>query len=188
MIVRAQIAFPFDSALPRDVLTITPHYDTTDPQVLVNGLKANLLANANVTGTGIFTIKAYDAAKAPPSYPVATASAGTGFKTSTLCRELALCLSYYAAFNRPRFRGRLYIPLPMIAGAVNVKPTSTQITDTLAWGATLGKNLPTGCSWVVWSRVDKRAAVVTNTWVDDEWDVQRSRGLRAATRQTGTVP
>jgi hypothetical protein len=188
MIVRCQIAFPYDSALPRDVLTITPHYNTSDPQALCNALKANLQTLTGISATGIFVIKAYDAEKPPPSYPIATASLGTGFKASTVPRELALCLSYYGGFNRPRFRGRLYIPMPIIAGNIGAKPTSTQQTDVLNWAGALGKNLPSNTFWTVWSRVDKRDAQVTNTWVDDEWDVVRSRGLKPSSRVTGTLP
>jgi len=37
-------------------------------------------------------------------------------------------------------------------------------------------------SWQVWSPTDNQGRDVTNAWVDDAWDVQRRRGLRASTR------
>ena len=41
--------------------------------------------------------------------------------------------------------------------------------------------------WSVWSKVDGQARAVTNWWIDDEWDTQRLRGLRGATRTEGTT-
>jgi hypothetical protein len=58
----------------------------------------------------------------------------------------------------------------------------------LTFGPTFGKTLPSGVAWVVWSRKDQVARPVTNYWCDDEWDTVRSRGLKAVTRQTGTIP
>jgi hypothetical protein len=188
-VYRAQIQFPADSALPRDIITINPHYEGNDPAGLAAALKANMIAVTEVGATHAFTIKIYDAQKAPPSFPLATASqAGTNF-TSPAPRELALCLSYYATWNRPRFRGRLYIPGFLVGAAgASLRPTGTMITKALAWGTTLGKNLPSGHWWAVYSKMDDSAKQVNNIWVDDEWDVQRSRGMRGTTRQTGTIP
>jgi len=187
-VYRAQISFPYDSAFPRDVFTITPHYTGTDHNALSAALLANLQTITGVSSTGVFTIKIYDAQKPKPNYPLVTTTHGTGFKTSTLPRELALCLSYYSGRNIPRFRGRLYIPMPMLGGSMNVRPSSTQQTDCLAWGSALGKNLPSNTYFVVYSRKDNQAYPITNLYVDDEWDVVRSRGLRAVTRTAGTLP
>ena len=43
-VYRAQISFPADSALPRDEMSITPHYTGDNPGGLANALKANLVA------------------------------------------------------------------------------------------------------------------------------------------------
>src|SRR5213079_107325 len=177
-----------DSAFPRDVFTITPHYQGTDFNALSAALLANLQTITGISTTGVFTIKTYDAQRPKPNYPLVTATHGTGFKNSTLPRELALCLSYYSGRNIPRFRGRLYIPAPMVGGTMNVRPTSTQMTDTLAWANALGKSLPSNTFWSVYSRKDNQSYPITNTFVDDEWDVMRSRGLRAVTRTLGTLP
>lgn len=187
-VYRAQISFPYDSAFPRDVLTVTPHYTGTDFNALANALSANLQALTMVSATGIFTIKIYDAVGVKPQYPLTTVSHGTGFKTSTLPRELALCFSIYAGRNVPRYRGRIYVPMPILGGSLNVRPTSAQKTDCAAFGKALGSALPGGTSLVVFSRKDQTARPATNYWVDDEWDVVRSRGLRGVTRDTGTLP
>jgi hypothetical protein len=188
-VYRAQIGFPLDSGLPRDVVTINPHYSGDNAQGLADALKANLIANANVAALYPFTIKVYDAQKAPPSFPLGSASNGTSFTSASIPRELALCLSYYAGVNRPRYRGRLYIP-GALAGATNpvLRPTAGQIAKALSFGPTLGKNLPSGHSWCVWSKTDKVARNVSNFWVDDEWDIVRSRGMKGTTRQLGTIP
>lgn len=188
-IYRAQIGFPLDSTLPRDVVTINPHYFGDNAQGLADALKANLIANTYVGQTIPFKIKVYDAEKAPPSFPLAEAQNGTGNPVSSQPRELALCLSYYSTWNRPRYRGRLYLPLKVCGiGAVGVRPTASHMTQALSFGVTLGKNLPSAHNWVVYSPTMKQSNGVTNYWVDDEWDIVRSRGTRSTTRQLGTIP
>jgi hypothetical protein len=181
-VYRAQIGFPLDSALPRDIVTVNPHYNGGDAQGLADRLKANLIANVQIGASQPFTIKIYDAKKAPPSYPLATATNGTGFVATTHPRELGLCLSYYAQWNRPTFRGRVYIPCHFLLGSVGLRPTSTQIANALAWKDTLTNGLPSGTFFVVYSRKTGQDSQVTNWWVDDEWDVTRSRGLKPTTR------
>jgi hypothetical protein len=179
---RAQISFQNDSALPRDAVTINPHYNSGNAQALADQLKANLLAAASIGPTWPFTIKIYDAEQPPPSYPLYTTTNGTGFKNTTVPRELALCLSYYATVNRPRWRGRLYIPLCLVGGGQALRPTSTQMNSALAFRTILTSALPEGTYMEVWSPTSKQGHGVTNWWVDDEWDIIRSRGLKSTTR------
>lgn len=185
---RAQIAFALDTALPRDACVITPHYTGSDPQALADGLKSNLIANPHVTSIVPFTVNIYDATGPKPHHPIGTASSGTGAAAGSGPREVSLCLSYYAGLNQPRLRGRLYIPQAFFGAPSATRPTGTQITTAMSFGPTLGKTLPTGVKWVVWSRVTSTAHDVTNYWVDDEWDTIRSRGLKSTTRQLGTIP
>jgi len=183
-----QVGFILDSAFPRDVCTINPHYAGDNPQALGDAVKTNLVANANVGATCPFTVRVYDAVKAPPNYPLYTVSNGTGFLATTKPRELALCLSYYSTWNRPGFRGRMYIPAAFVPGGLALRPTTTQLQAVLTWRTTLGANLPSGHNWVVWSKKQQKAYGVTNVWCDDEWDIIRSRGLRGTTRELATVP
>ncbi len=187
-IYRAQIGFALDSALPRDVMTINPHYFGDNALGLANALKANLIAQVEVGPTVPFVIKIYDAQKAPPSYPLATVTNGSGSVATNVPRELALCLSYYSTNNRPSYRGRLYIPAHFVGGAMSLRPTSTQMGKALAFAQSLGKNLPAQHNWVVYSKKLGQSNGVSNTWVDDEWDVMRSRGLKSTTRQSGVIP
>lgn len=185
---RASISFQLDSALPRDAITINPHFKGDAPQALADALKTNLGAVTAVGPTCPLTIKIYDALKAPPSFPLATATQGTGFRATTKPRELALCLSYYAAFNRPHSRGRLYIPAAFITGTGDVRPSTTQVTSVLNFHHVFTDNLPTGHVWNTYSPTTGASNPVTNVWVDDEWDIVRSRGLKGTVRQTATVP
>lgn len=187
-IYQAKISFPMDTSIPRDEVTINPCYTGDDPQALANALKTNLIANTMVGATKPFKIRVYDAQKEPPSYPLAEATSGTGFSLASHPRELALCLSYYSTVNRPGRRGRVYWPLALIAGATGQRPATSQMTSTMTLGPSLGKSLPTGTAWVVYSRKADASFPITNYWVDDEWDVVRSRGLKGTTRQLGTVP
>lgn len=182
---RVQLSFPADSALPRDEMSITPHYSGDNPGGLANALKANLIAFPTV-GAKPFKIKVYDAQKAPPSYPLAVAEQTGTPPTTSIPREISLCLSYYATVNRPRYRGRLYIPACFLGTTVGVRPTSPQRDMVMEWVPVLSANLPSGHNWVVWSRVAQQQNGVSDWWVDDEWDTVRSRGLRSTTRTIGT--
>jgi len=187
-VYRAQIAFQANSALPRDAMLITPHYTGSDPAALANGLKTNLIANANVSTLIPFTINVYDAQGAPPHHPLATATQTGTPKTPIIPSEISLCLSYFATVNQPRKRGRLYLPVCLWESSPPVRPNAAALTRALSFGPTLFKSLPSGTVPVVFSRVTNTTNPITDYWVDDEWDTVRSRGLRATTRQTGTVP
>lgn len=167
---------------------MNPHYFGDNAQGLADALKANLTANTQVGATHPFTIKVYDAQKPAPNFPLAQAQSGTGFSNTATPREICLCLSYYSTWNRPRYRGRMYIPGTFVGGSFGQRPTSLQRDNALAWGQTFGKNLPAQHNWVVYSRRNDEAYGVNHIWVDDEWDIIRSRGLRPTTRTEGTIP
>jgi hypothetical protein len=181
---RAQIAFPADSALVRDEMVITPHFGGDDAQALANVLKANLIANTAIA-TSPFKIKIYDAQKAPPSYPLAFAEQTGTPKTTGIPREVSLCLSYYSTYNRPRYRGRLFLPACFLGSTAGVRPSAGQITAALGWAAIFTTGLPPNTNWVVYSPTAGQAYGVSDWWVDDEWDTVRSRGLRSTSRQVG---
>src|SRR5213595_595359 len=180
-VYRAQISFPADSALPRDEMSITPHYTGDNPGGLANALKANLVAFPAVA-TKPFKIKVYDALLAPPSYPLATAEQAGTPNQSGVPREVCLCLSFFSTFNRPSWRGRLYLPHFLFGDAMGIRPTPAQTAAALAFHEVLAAGIPQGHAWVVFSRKHRETHSVTNVWVDDEWDIQRSRGLKGTTR------
>lgn len=187
-IYRVSMSFPYDTALPKDAITVNPHFNANDASALLAALKANLIAYNPVT-THPFTLKAYVAGQPAPNYPVATASQ-TGTPPSSSCpREIALCLSYYSTYNRPRFRGRLYLPASWFTSVVNVRPSGAIIDGVLNFAtAVLTKSLPAQANWVMWSDRDgKSQGGVSDIWCDDEWDTIRSRGLSSTMRTTAKV-
>lgn len=185
---RVQMQFPYDTSFPRDAITINPHYNGSDPQALASALKANLIAFTPVADKP-FTIKVYDAMKAPPNFPLATAVQSGTPVASSMPREIALCLSYYTTYNRPRYRGRLYLPGWWFTSVPQVRPTQAITDQALLFPSqVLTKAMPAQTNWVVYSpREGKAQGGVTDIWVDNEWDTQRSRGLKADARSVGKV-
>src|SRR3954470_2410029 len=113
-IYRAALIFPVDTTLPRDRVMITPHFFGSDPQGLADALKTNLATHSGIGATKPFDIRIYDAQKPPPSFPLRSATQAGPPPVTDVPRELCLCLSYYSTWNRPRYRGRLYIPTPFV--------------------------------------------------------------------------
>jgi hypothetical protein len=191
-----QVSFGADSALPRDRFVITPHFNdagaTTDPQGLADDLADGIAGIITQTPipTREIVVKAYDAQGTKPVYPQGTAVRNANaYPASGIPRELALCLSFYSERNVPRSRGRLYIPLALIIGT-SVSGSRPREQDRTALG--LFPPVFTGLGgadvdWCVYSRSDNVARPVTHWYVDDEFDIQRRRGLRATTRTLGTT-
>jgi hypothetical protein len=187
MIMRAALSFPYDSALPRDVLNINPHFNGPDAAAVAAMLKSNLLAYTP-TADKPWSIKIYDAKKPPPSYPLAQESNSATTPNSSVPREVALCLSYYAVYNRPSFRGRLYLPASWFTSVAAVRPAAPTITAVLGFATSvLTRGLPAATFWTVYSKTHGTDAQVTDIWADDEWDTIRSRGLKPTSRQTAKV-
>lgn len=186
---RITMQFPQDGALARDIVTINPHFSGDNAAALLDALSTNLIAWPG-TATATHTLKAYDADHAKPNYPIAIKEHIDTTPGNDRPREIALCLSYFVTFNRPSYRGRLYLPSRWITGVPGQRPSAGQITEALSFGSTvLSKNLPTGHRWIVWSaKLKQNMGPVGNIWVDDEWDTVRSRGLRPTARQTAVVP
>jgi hypothetical protein len=190
---RLQVEFQLDSALPRDALTITPHFNDvglgTDPDGLCEDLATALNAKSGQPNTEI-RVTAYDAQGTPPVLPQGSAIRAKGvYASSTVPRELALCLSYYSGENRHRRRGRLYIPAQfcLASAAAGKTPSGAQRAACLSY-VDIFKNLGgTDVDWCVYSRADDQAYSISHAWCDDEWDTVRSRGLRATTRDVVAV-
>jgi len=181
-----------DSVLPRDAMTITPHFNdggtSSDPQQLCDDLADAMVAYYE--GTRQIEVTAYDAQGTVPVVPQGYAIRDVGqAPASTMPREIAVCLSFFSEFNRPRLRGRLYLPMVCIATSALIagrpaEPLRTKVGELAPILQDLGG---IDVDWVVYSRVDDEARAVTDWWVDDEWDTIRSRGLRATARTTGTT-
>jgi hypothetical protein len=140
--------------------------------------------------------KFYDTADPEPRAPKLTydwvlATAPTG---SALPTEVSLCCSFQgdpeSGVPQARRRGRNY--LPFLGGSVIDgvgRPSSAVVSAAVAWGQNLldFSGLGVGTTWVVHSTIGDplaTAVVITNGWVDNEFDTQRRRGRDATARTT----
>jgi hypothetical protein len=132
--------------------------------------------------------KVYDMADVLPRPIRATAAwvAHADTTSAMMPREVALCLSFYAGRNIPRYRGRLFIGPFQAQYAGGERPQVVRNHNaTLAAGiAALGGS---NVDWQLYSPTRVAYSKVTNWWVDDEWDTIRSRGLRATSRLSGAT-
>jgi len=188
---RLQTTFARDTLLPADGLTITPHFNTgsviQDPQGLCDDLAAALDAWDNASGQ--ITVKAYDAQGVPPVYPQGDAVVNVGAApASTGVRETAVCLSFFAGTNRPRNRGRLFIPTVIMPGTQSSPRPSPTIQQKVADLVPILTGLGgVDVDWSVYSRMDNVPRSVSHWWIDDAWDTIRSRGLRPSARLEGST-
>lgn len=202
-IYKAAISVYVSDVLARDVMQVTPHFVDTNgqqaPAGLATALATNMATYMRTTISGYVRIYLEDFNKAAPHPPLATASFGTTgqFLPANGPREIALCLSYYALQNTKRYRGRLYIPRAWTSqhpatppGLPAERPTASEMQYAMDFATVVLKPgiQPAGMSWCVASHVDKVYRLVTQYWCDDEWDIQRRRGLRGVTRNTATFP
>lgn len=126
-----------------------------------------------------------------------------------LPREVSLCLSYHAnlvgvaeevadagdpgvARDRPasRRRGRLYLGpfnANTNAGPTDARPGNGVQEVSLEMARYLFSNpapmAANGITWVIYSRQNGEVYPVTGAWVDNEWDIQRRRGLKRTSRK-----
>jgi hypothetical protein len=192
-IYRLQCAWQMDTAFPRDQVVITPHFNNTggiltdsDTDALCEDLATAL--NAWDASNAQITVKAYDAQGTPPVEPVGSAIRNEGaVGSSTMPREIAICLSFYSQQNQPRYRGRLYVPAVIFSPSMAARPSVTARDKVGTLAAIFADLGGVDIDWSVYSRVDDTARAVSHWWVDDEWDTVRSRGLRSTTRSLGTV-
>jgi hypothetical protein len=181
-----------DGTDPGDAMLITPHFSTVNPAIDAENLVDDLLAAwqgwlPSQYRTTQIGVKLYDAQK--PNYPVAEKLVNPDVSVaSAVNRDVAVCLSFYAQHNRPRLRGRLYIPVAVTGAAV----TGPHVSATIQ--TKVGELVPifTGLGgididWCVFSRKDNVGRSVTDWWIDNSWDTQRRRGIKATGRVKGTT-
>src|SRR3954453_8907749 len=156
------------SNLARDRIVTTFHLDTdpvegsTDWQTLATDAAALFAGTlGGITGYTGFECRVYRHGGAKNDPPEATAFAATTGTEAPRPHEVALCLSYFADFNAPRRRGRMYIG-PW--GNLNERPSEgQQITlRTLANGISAlgGVNVPVGAVLPDHGRVPQRHQLV----------------------------
>lgn len=131
--------------------------------------------------------RAYNMSDAEPRQPREVKVAShTAAGTISGPREVALCLSYFADRNVPRRRGRMYLG-PWTPSQMQERPPTDVITMLATLAAGISGLGGVNVQWVQYSPTSGEFHTVTNWFVDNEWDTQRRRGLRAVSRQSGTV-
>jgi hypothetical protein len=192
-VYRIQLSWQADTAFARDRMMITPHFDggsiftDDDADALCEDLLTALAGQISFGGET--KAVAYKASSPPPQFPVGDAIRNTGqVGLSGVPRELAVVMSFYNTRNAPRRRGRLYWPAPLLGLNPNSPTVPGNIEPKMTSIAGIFQNLGgADVDWCIWSRMDQVARPVTHWYVDNEWDVQRSRGLRATSRYGGTT-
>jgi hypothetical protein len=188
---------PMDSSLPRDLFVNTLHFRhslgalfATDLTSFADNVSAAFLATVWSGSTKRHTIKVYTTEGSPPHDPIVTKdyNAATAIPNAAYPREIALCLSFKGG-QRPWQRGRLYIAPQLVttyttASTLTPRPPAGLMAKLLDLGDALAAAGGPDWSWVVHSPTRGEDTPVKDTWVDDEWDTQRRRGLRATTRTT----
>jgi len=210
-IVRATVILPHTTGLPQDVSTNTFHFLTaasppasTDLDALDAGLAAFYTAVGPQIGTAVTRAtngcrrEYYDLEDTPPRAPVRTtpftlAAAAAG--STNLPLECAAVVSFQGArasgLPQARRRGRVYIG-PLRGTAADLTSafpplSSTMITALQTAAVNLDGAMIGSTSWVVYSRTDDDAVLITNGWVDNAIDTQRRRETRASSRTTFTL-
>lgn len=190
---RLQLAVWHDSIAPRDAAVINPcfvdHGATSDPQNLVDSLASAAAGMVSTPTAHQIRVRAYDLEGTKPVHPAAEKILHPNQAAEAVYpRELAVALSFYGGQNVPRRRGRLYIPYFWFGThAPTLRPSTTHRTVVANWVPILASLGGVDVDWVVWSVTSNMWHKVSNYWVDDEWDIVRSRGLRPTARTTGTT-
>lgn len=215
-LIEAQFISSWQNTLPRDLVCNTLHFrhaggldESIAELVGIEGVNWDATAAAWATafasvynghnftygeGRGV-ECKIYDLADAKPRPVLGQgAVAPTADNSSTGNRAVALCLSFYGTRNLARQRGRMYTGPFAQGSAGKFKASGFETADCAQFPAVIGAmngvvdagpDVP--LDWVVYSRKNATSYRVTNWWVDDEWDVQRRRAIRADSRVSGAT-
>lgn len=196
-----QVTLEHDSALPEDrtVNTFSVSIVDADPAAELASWHSALndfyqlvdqFLSASFSGAG--TIKSYRRADPTPRVPALDTPITITPGTTSLAAEVALVMSFQAVRvagePQARRRGRIFLG-PLFATAndsATARPSSTLVSSVANAGDGLitASKASTLWEWQVWSQVDGDGNEVDNGWVDNAFDTQRRRGLRATTRTT----
>lgn len=147
--------------------------DPPDYTALTNDL-ATIYRAQGFTGGREVRVVAYDMADAKPRVQRAVKTVASSGTKPQGPGQVALCLSYYCDRNLPRQRGRLYTgpyTCNIERPSLPVRTTLLNLTDALAGLGGLNVD------WSLYSPTTGEHTRISNTWVDDSWDIIRSRKL-----------
>lgn len=178
--------------LPEDAIVNTLYFnvsgsvDDPDYQALVDDLHTIWKAQQWTAQQNI-DIRAYnmDDAKPRPIRAQKTGPSNLQGSYPAVPAQVALCLSYYGDRNLPRQRGRIYVG-PWNAPA-SPRPSDTQIGYLTALASSLSGLGGLNVDWSVYSPTTGEHHAIKAGWVDDSWDIIRSRQLAKTKRTTYTA-
>lgn len=186
------VASKLPAALPTDVFVNTLYFNVTtgpiDPvgyQDLVDDLHDIWKVQPWTKGQSI-NIRAYNMEDAKPR-PIRAEKTGMSESSGAYPpspAQVALCLSYYGDRNLPSRRGRIYLGPWTAPGS---RPTSTEQGYLTAFAGALSGLGGLNVDWSVYSPKTGEHHAITNGWVDNSWDIIRSRKLGPTSRVTYTA-
>ena len=196
-IARAQVVMSGATGLPEDVFTNTFHFvndqDYEDHAATITPALQQFYGFFDQDLSEYIqpqaVIKVYNMLdpepRVPTEFPFPLGIVTTD--SFALPNEVAVCLSYHAAPPVvPRRRGRIYIgPLNLNAttaattSTVPPRPTLAFRTRLATAGAFLRSN---AVGWAVRSEASDGYSMITDGWVDDEFDTMRKRGPDSTSR------
>lgn len=157
--------------------------DDPDYQDLANQVRDVYKATTWCSGMKI-EVRAYDMADAKPRPERAFSTVQNTGTIRTGPHQVAVALSYYADRNLPRQRGRIFTgPWSSTSDLLDSGGMGFLITFGQALAGVGGLNV----DWSLYSPTNGTHTRISNIWVDNSWDVIRSRKLPATARQTATI-
>lgn len=145
-----------------------------------------------VRGVNGLELTSYLRTDPEPRPPVLTTMANLSpLGGAPLPTEVSLVMSFQgdrmAGVPQARRRGRVYLPfMGEDDNHTDGRPTTAQVTMVANAGDALltASTAATDWTWLVYSAVEPGYTIITNGWVDNEWDTQRRRGRPATIRTT----
>ena len=193
--VRMLVSWGETTAPPTDRYSNTLYFSVDnsplDPagyQKLADDLRDIYAARFFTSGCKI-EVRAYDMADAKPRPERAFSTVTRTGSITASAPQVAVCLSYYSGRNLPRNRGRIYTgPYTNTARLV---PATIQ-DDLIAMGQAFANLGGVNVDWSVWSPTTAAGGgdgskSISDIWVDNSWDIVRSRKLKGTARKTATI-
>lgn len=180
-----------DTLEARDVAIMTPHFKVVSASPDWDAL-CDDLATAINTWQAVpaqVRVRAYDDEGSPPRAPIGEAFKSKGLApVSTMNRDIAVCLSFSGGSGRATERGRLYVPCYVTGIAASAAVASVTMLQKCADLVPILTGLGgVNVDWVVWSSKLRSSKPVERWYVDNAFDTQRRRGIKATARQSGTT-
>jgi hypothetical protein len=195
-----QVSMPVNDTLPRNRMANVIHLQhvvgalaDTDLEAMCADI-AELWQTRYANTSNEVQVKAYDV-DAVPNYPRADVVVNAGVAWAMAQpREICCCLSFAGIHkgNR-RQRGRIYLEPGISSTTLStgaLRPPQAVLDWCLQWYTEPNASLPDlgGVDWQfgIYSVTGKSFTQAQQAWVNDDWDVQRRRGLRESTRVQAT--